>query len=453
MMTQIAAIGAALISLICCCSGASICDSIEEETPVHLLSTKTGYFNAEKDKSHWKKFSEEVGGCSAQQMWLLNRHGTRFPTRNDMGRLMGVLPSMSQQIEANHRQGRGCLKKEVLDQLSSWFPPYEIRDREQLQETAYDELSSIGEYWRDMFPHLFNVTYDPVNFKVDFTVKNRTGQSAYHFLRGMFGEDAVGNIELPEPYSPNFILRFYKSCPRWLHEVYKNYETTYKERRLFVQTEEFQNMTHAVSTRLGFMHPLTPRELESIYDECRYESAWWPGRKSAWCSAFSHSDFEVLEYHQDLKYYYEDGYGHPLNSKTACRTLGDLYTYFRTSVSLGEARPQGIFYFAHDKTIIKVLSHVGLFQPSQHLKHDNFAEMKNRSWRTSYVSPFSANLAFVLYRCDSEYKVGTFFQGQPVPLMGICRGVTCQWEELNSWLNENYQTCDLSKLCMIHDEL
>lgn len=44
-------------------------------------------------------------------------------------------------------------------------------------------------------------------FQVDFTIKNRTGQSAYHFLRGMFGDEAVGNIELPQPYSPNFVLR------------------------------------------------------------------------------------------------------------------------------------------------------------------------------------------------------------------------------------------------------
>lgn len=45
------------------------------------------------------------------------------------------------------------------------------------------------------------------SFQIDFTVKNRTEQSAYHFLRGMFGEDAVGSIELPKAYSPNFILR------------------------------------------------------------------------------------------------------------------------------------------------------------------------------------------------------------------------------------------------------
>lgn len=36
-----------------------------------------------------------------------------------------------------------------------------------------------------------------------------------------------------------------------------------------------------------------------------------------------------MEYYQDLKYYYEDSYGHPLNIKTACRTLTDLYLHFR----------------------------------------------------------------------------------------------------------------------------
>lgn len=59
MMSQTAAIGATLICLICCCSGSSICDGIEEETPFNRMSTKTAYFNVEKDKSYWGKFNEE----------------------------------------------------------------------------------------------------------------------------------------------------------------------------------------------------------------------------------------------------------------------------------------------------------------------------------------------------------------------------------------------------------
>ncbi|KAK7068393.1 hypothetical protein SK128_007921 [Halocaridina rubra] len=438
---------------ILCCLGSPLCEDIGSETPISHLSTKTAYFNADKDDTNWERFNNEVKDCKAQQVWLLNRHGTRYPTGNDMDRLVRVLPSVAKQVVANYDQGRGCLPDKDVDNLRDWFPPYGPRDKENLQEMGFDELYSIGEYWRDLYPHLFNVEYDPYKFKVDFTVKNRTGQSAYHFMRGMFGDDAIGTIEFPEPHSPNFILRFYKSCPRWLKEVYRNNETTYKERRLFTSGKEFQSVVHAVSARLGFLHPLTPAQIESIYDECRYETAWWPLRKSAWCLPFSTYDFEVMEYHQDLKYYYEDSYGQPLNLETACQAVSNIYSHFSNSINLGRAKFSGIFNFAHDKTIFQVMTRLGLFRPSQHLRHDNFANMKNRVWKTSYLSPFAANLAFVLFGCGDDYRMGTFFQGQPIPLAEKCEGISCHWEEIKSWFEDNADTCNLSKLCMLHDEL
>ncbi|XP_045133296.1 multiple inositol polyphosphate phosphatase 1-like isoform X1 [Portunus trituberculatus] len=443
-----------LVLLCCQCHSLPICEGVEDDTPLHLLSTKTGYFNAHKDGSHWEKYSEAVRGCSAKQVWLLARHGTRFPTANDMGHLVKLLPPLSQRIRDNHRHDRGCLKERDVSQLTDWFPPFELRDREQLQEMGHDEMASIGTHWREFLPDLFDVDFDSSLFKIDFTVKNRTEQSAYHFLRGMFGEDTVGNIELPKAYSPNFILRFYKACPRWLQEVYKNNETTYKERWLFTETEHFKKMVHAVSARLGFMHPLSTDEVVAMYDECRYEAAWWPQRKSAWCSAFSHYDFEVMEYHQDLKYYYEDSFGHPMNGKTACQTLNDIRKLFQHAVQKdGEVKPRGVFYFAHDKTVFKVMASLGLFRPPQHLRHDNFEDMRNRVWRTSFISPFAANLAFVLYKCEPEYKVALFFQGEPVPIGEACQRTVCAWEEFQRWLKENHLSCDLNALCMLKDEL
>lgn len=69
----------------------------------------------------------------------------------------------------------------------------------------------------------------------------------------------IGNFILHwKELTIEYVLQAYKSCPRWLKEVYKNEETTYKERRLFTQGEIFQSTLHAVSSRLGFMHPLTP---------------------------------------------------------------------------------------------------------------------------------------------------------------------------------------------------
>ena len=60
----------------------------------------------------------------------------------------------------------GCLKERDLTQLTDWFPPFELRDREQLQEMGYEEMASIGSHWREFLPNLLNVTYDPSLFKV-----------------------------------------------------------------------------------------------------------------------------------------------------------------------------------------------------------------------------------------------------------------------------------------------
>lgn len=53
-----------------------------------------------------------------------------------------------------------------MAQLTDWFPPFELRDREQLQEMGHEEMASIGSHWREFLPGLFNVTYDPSLFKV-----------------------------------------------------------------------------------------------------------------------------------------------------------------------------------------------------------------------------------------------------------------------------------------------
>lgn len=66
----------------------------------------------------------------------------------------------------------GCLKQSELEQLQDWIPPYDLRDKEQLQETGYDEQAAIGEEWRNFLPHLFDQPFHPTKFKVCITVQN-----------------------------------------------------------------------------------------------------------------------------------------------------------------------------------------------------------------------------------------------------------------------------------------
>ena len=59
--------------------------------------------------------------------------------------------------------------------------------------------------------------------QLEFTVANRTGQSAYHFLRGMFGDEEAAKIKLPTPRSPNFKLRVsaLSNLPKILNHYYE----------------------------------------------------------------------------------------------------------------------------------------------------------------------------------------------------------------------------------------
>ncbi|KAL7632520.1 UNVERIFIED_CONTAM: hypothetical protein RMT77_017137 [Armadillidium vulgare] len=443
------------ITLIIRVESSTNCADITKQIPEDKLATKTGYFSAKKNLQYKDAFEQESKGCTEEKVWFMSRHGTRYPATSDIGEFE-LLPEISETIVYNHFHGRGCLSEEDVFELKQWLPYYEPRDKGQLHATGAEELYSIGEHWKNMFPTIFNDPYDSSKIKVEFTIRNRTGQSAYHFLRGMYGDDAIGKIKLPKPINPNLVLRFHKACPKWEKEVYRNNETTYRERNLFKQTKIFQDMVERISSLLGFLKPLTIRYLTAIYDECRYETAWFPNKESIWCKPFSPKDIEVLEYYEDLKYYYEDSYGTPLNAQIACKAVSDLFLHLKTKVDRRSSLPNGVLYFTHDKAILKIQALLGLFKPLEPLKHDNLDPA--RIFKSSIAAPFATNLGFALYRCDGNgepesYKVATFFEGFPIPFERVCSSILCPWEDYRRFLQPILEHCDFNKLCRVHDEL
>jgi multiple inositol-polyphosphate phosphatase/2,3-bisphosphoglycerate 3-phosphatase len=80
---------------------------------------------------------------------------------------------------------------------------------------------------------------------------------------------------------------------------------------------------------------------------CRYDKALYYGQLSPWCAAFSNSDLLVLEYIDDLLYYYKDGYGYDINWMQVCNLVVDVATYFNSIVLRATTKPYVIFYFSH----------------------------------------------------------------------------------------------------------
>ena len=104
----------------------------------------------------------------------------------------------------------------------------------------------------------------------------------------------------------------------------------------------------------------------------------------------------MLEFREDLEYYWVDGPGYPVTGAQSCGLLKDLLMAFRS-------KKRGTFYFSHSGALLKFLTYLGLYKDQHDLRSDNFEEMRhNRLWRTSKIGPFAGNVVFVLMDCDDQ---------------------------------------------------
>ena len=206
------------------------------------------------------------------------------------------------------------------------------------------------------FISICRASYFAICLQFKFTKTQRAEASARSFARGIFGEDEANRVVYPEALHADPILRvslndtvltrvichtsdysnlelcfffqFYKGCPRWKREVDKN-PATYSERILFENSEPFRDMLVKLQKRLGLERPLSVDEVELIHQTCAFETSWNPHKTSPWCYIFDEEDLKILEYRQDLEYYWVDGYGHELTYKQACSPLVDVMEQFR----------------------------------------------------------------------------------------------------------------------------
>lgn len=165
----------------------------------------------------------------------------------------------------------------------------------------------------------------------------------------------------------------------------------------FQTSEIFLKMLKGISQRLGFTEDLSFDEIEVIYDMCQFEEAWFINKTSPWCTAFTVEHVTILEYSEDLNYYYKSGYGSSLNQRVPCDAISDMIKNLNST-----SDPTTIAYFTHSTMLQMFLSALGVGKDLEPLRADNFKEMSDRKWRTSLLGPFTGNLAAVKYECSND---------------------------------------------------
>lgn len=406
------------------------------------FSTKTSYFKV----GNLKDKIQIPENCSPVKIWSLIRHGTRNPGDDDIIDMAEKLPIIKEKILDAYDSRKGKLSPEDVDRFREWSFNLTVDDESLLTASGRREQVELARKLKLDFPTLLNQTYSKEKFEFRHTIKKRTLQSAQGFAEGLFPN--VDDIFMYPPEETEYLLRYYDYCPKWIDSVDEN-STTYRERDLFLNGPEMKTVREKVIDTLGLSNEdISLNDVELMYDMCRFDKAWNPEKISAaWCVGFDTDDLKVLEYAEELKYWYKNGYGSQLNTVTACPLMKNLVNIFTRNEEESSNLPVAYFYFSHSEAVLPFLSLLGLYKDKEILKHDNYRQVQDRHYRTSKIGTFSNNVVFVDLKCQEKNYVMTLHQGKVVK-MPECSSEYCEMEEFKS-IYQSAISCPIEEICSV----
>lgn len=335
--------------------------------------------------------------CTPSKFWFVSRHGTRLPTTSEIIAINSNYERLQRELIANYRAGRSSLCSADFDLIQNWqFDPNITVDiQQELTLSGWSEFEGMGRRFSQAFPTLLPSTYTPQQFLFRATNTTRTRSSLQAFADGVFGYNGHLDVQFEEATSPDLLLVPYNSCDLFLEVVANN-----TEHLAFAEGPEFQQSLTEISHKLGFLgaRHLRLEDIDLIELLCKYDHIWFLDEPSPWCAAFSVANNEVIEYYNDLSYYWRMGHGprefRTLFSNHNCHLMQDLLQFI-TSNDPNDHLSR--IYSTHLAIISLLMVTLETFEDQVQLTRHNFAHRTARQWRSSEIIPMGANLAVVKY--------------------------------------------------------
>ncbi|CRK90522.1 CLUMA_CG004196, isoform A [Clunio marinus] len=160
-------------------------------------------------------------------------------------------------------------------------------------------------------------------------------------------------------------------------------------------------MLNQVNDKAGLLgsERLTARQTRTLWEICNFEQLWSSTTPAPFCGLFSPHNNLMLEYFEDLDYFYNTGYGGPrrLFENMNCLLIQDLLGFLDTSDQTENVR----IYSTHSTAFQLFMVTLGLFDGDVPLTAANFNIQANRQWRSSFITPMATNLAAIRYNCPA----------------------------------------------------
>ncbi|XP_061886566.1 multiple inositol polyphosphate phosphatase 1-like isoform X1 [Entelurus aequoreus] len=381
--------------------------------------------------------------CSPVHVSALVRHGSRYPTVNNVR----AIRKLSDLLRSQRPQEGTAWRRDILEGWRMWYT--DDMDGE-LVHKGREDMRHLARRLSLLLPSLLGE--EPVRrgrVQLLSSSKHRCVSSVEAFQEGLHLQAHLSHVDYSHRVDDQ-LLRSFERCPGYVEGVEKNH-TALAEVHKFRDGQEMDGVRTKVADKLGLPgHSLTADLLEAAFFLCSYELAI-KSQHSPWCFLFDQDDAQVLEYKLDLKQYWKRAHGHAINSLSSCPLFHHI---FRTLDKAGrprrssEASPEpASILIGHAETLLPLLALLGLYKDQAPPTADNYHAQHGRTFRTSKIVPYAANVLFVLYDCQRGPRLQLLVNETPVRFPGLWAEDAPLYRDVRAAYRHLLDGCDFHKEC------
>ncbi|XP_011868019.1 PREDICTED: uncharacterized protein LOC105562094 isoform X2 [Vollenhovia emeryi] len=104
--------------------------------------------------------------CVEKKIWLILRHGTRYPGKKYIPRMIDDLPELQHVILKNHANGATNLSADDVALFRGWKLPFGRGHMMKLALEGENEMIDLGERYQARFPSLMPEAFDNRTYKI-----------------------------------------------------------------------------------------------------------------------------------------------------------------------------------------------------------------------------------------------------------------------------------------------
>ncbi|CAB1445678.1 unnamed protein product [Pleuronectes platessa] len=419
---------------ILCCLLTYMCIAEDPKIPAiaKYFNTKGRYEEVNKylreDKLAINRSMLQPPSAHCREIYLLAiiRHGTRYPTTKSIKEIQQLY-----NFVLHNASGEESWLREIKSQWTMWYT--EDMDGRLVQKGMSD-LKNLAVRLSKFFPSLVS--------------EEKLRDGSIHFITSS------------KHRCVNSTLSFKAGLTELWDIKVDNNSSAVAEVNKFKQGPEMRRVQEKIAGRLGVPYSLFTHDMaEAAFYLCAYEFAI-KEVNSPWCQLFDEEDAKVMEYASDLREFWKRGHGYDINRKSSCILFHDVFRRLNHAATANESGQQVTeavtVQVGHADTLLPLLTLLGFFKDSEALTSTNYATQSQRSFRTSHMLPYAANLLLVLYDCGGgDLRLQPLLNEKPVTFPGLAEQQASMplYQDVKGHYRELLQGCDFEAECQLFKPL